>query len=88
MSVDFISDGCTAGFLSNWFNSIVNGSIRQCCVKHDIAYFEQLGKWQADLDLVNCVSQTGLSVIGIAMGVVVFLFGKARYDKNKKNNNA
>ena len=69
-----MSDGCTAGPLSDWLNSL----IYTCCVQHDEAYAKVQTVWDklvADGGLVWCGLTGGHAVAAIVAGVGVTIGG-------------
>ena len=75
------SDGCTV-----WFNG---GGFRDCCVKHDLAYFKSTGwrtRLQADNQLFMCVAKKGLghSIVAPVMWLGVRIFGSPWFPIHKK----
>lgn len=69
-----ITDGCTAGPLSDFFNSFAY----DCCVIHDNAYrtgVDIAEKLSADANLWLCVAQHGHPVWATVMLIAVTTFG-------------
>jgi LPXTG-motif cell wall-anchored protein len=54
-----------------WFD----GVWQQCCDAHDIAYGMGVDKTLADLNLAQCVANTGHSAMALIMLAGVTLFG-------------
>lgn len=40
-----VGDGCTL-----WFDRLGDLDWRQCCDAHDLAYYQQADKWEADVN--------------------------------------
>jgi hypothetical protein len=81
----FESDGCTA-----WFNV---GAYRNCCVEHDLAYFQAKGwraRLRADNRLFTCVAKKGLGygVTAPVMWLGVRIFGSPWFPIHKKRRKA
>lgn len=73
-----VTDGCTAGPLSDWLNGIIEG----CCDVHDVAYSKVISiadKVIADMALGLCAAQHGhpwaalLVVAGVTVGGWFFI---------------
>ena len=73
-----IGDGCTL-----WFDRLGDLDWRQCCDAHDLAYYQQADKWEADVQLALCVADAGAPIIGIIMFVGVSLFGWIWYRRRQ-----
>ena len=66
-----ISDGCTL-----W----LDGTWRQCCEAHDLAYFTDTVTLQSHIDLGICVAQTsGGPILGLLMALATLLWWLFRH---------
>lgn len=79
-----LDDGCTAGPLSGWLNSIIG----QCCAAHDAALdtgFDMGSFWAANWDLAVCVSHVSpllalvtFVAVSSPIGLLLYRFGPKR----------
>ena len=69
------TDHCTGWFEGNW---------AYCCQIHDLQYALQYDKMQADLELFQCVWNTGNWINAVLMLLGVSVFGWIFYPKNKR----
>ena len=73
-SIDIVTDGCTAGPLSDYLNSLAY----ECCRAHDLAYAHGVtvaDKFAADASLWLCVVQHGHPIWATLMLVAVATAG-------------
>jgi len=73
-SLDPVTDGCTAGPLSD----LLNAFAYDCCRLHDLAYAHGVtinDKLTADFGLLQCVAATGHPVWAIIMAAAVATAG-------------
>lgn len=61
------------------------GTWAQCCAVHDMAYAGDVDvtKWQADVELFQCVAQSSNYVVAAVMLIGVTLFGWLFYKGRK-----
>lgn len=65
-----MKDYCT--LWPDWIGDIWIGG---CCKAHDYAYFNGLPRLEADRELEACVTNLGLPLTGLIMGLAVTLLG-------------
>lgn len=79
-----LDDGCTAGPLSAWLNSVIG----QCCTAHDTALergFDLGVFWTANIEFGQCVSVVSqvlalvaLAAVSSPIGLLLYRFGPKR----------